>query len=99
MTVTTAETRNQSSARSIRPGMILPLVAGSSSFMNGKFMRLKKYSRPIQVMPAMKWIQRNSMSKFVWKSVGSETSDENNAIEASPPGGICVAETLQERSG
>src|SRR5439155_9266033 len=73
------------SARSIRSGMTLPLVLASSSFINGMFTRLKKYSRPTQVIPAMKWIQRSSIRKFVWKSEGSETSDTNNAIEASPP--------------
>src|SRR5579864_6409263 len=62
-TVTSADQRNHHKARSIKPGMTLPLVAGSSSCIDRKPTRLKKYSRPIQVMPARKWIQRSSIRK------------------------------------
>src|SRR6266700_7419186 len=76
--------------------MTLPLVAASSSFMNGMFTRLKKYSRPTHVMPATKWIQRRSIKKLVWKSCGKEISP---FIKAQSSGGIYVAETVQETSG
>src|SRR6266404_4044802 len=69
-TVTTDPQRNHQSARDIRAGRTFPLVAGSSSFINGTFTRLKKYSNPIQVMPAMKCTQRNSISRLVLKSEG-----------------------------
>src|SRR5258708_33453325 len=95
-TVTTADTRNHHRARSISPGMTLPLVVMSSSFMNGMFTRLKKYSRPTQVMPATKWIQRRIIKKLVWKSCGKEISP---FIKAQSSGGIYVAETVQETSG
>src|ERR1700730_13184139 len=69
-TVSTDPQRNHQSARDIRLGRTLPLVAGSSSFMNGTLTRLKKYNRPSQVMPPTKCNQRNSIRRFVWKSVG-----------------------------
>src|SRR5208337_661217 len=62
--------RNHHSARDIRLGRILPLVGGSSSFMNGTLTRLKKYSRPSQVTPPTKCNQRNSIRRLVVKSVG-----------------------------
>src|SRR6202158_24264 len=69
-TVSTDPQRNHHSARDIRLGRIFPLVAGSSSFMKGTLTRLKKYNRPSQVMPPTKCNQRNSIRRFVWKSVG-----------------------------
>src|SRR5258708_38185057 len=69
-TVSTDPQRNHHNARDIRLGRTLPLVAGSSSFMKGTFTRLKKYSRPSQVMPPTKCSQRNSIRRFVWTSVG-----------------------------
>src|ERR1700724_1386074 len=69
-TVSTDPQRNHHSARVIRLGRILPLVAGSSSFMKGTLTRLKKYSRPSQVIPPIKCNQRNSIRRFVWKSLG-----------------------------
>src|ERR1700693_6328565 len=69
-TVSTDPQRNHHRARDIRLGRIFPLVAGSRSFMNGTLTRLKKYSRPSQVMPPTKCSQRNSIRRFVWKSVG-----------------------------
>src|SRR5258707_10705706 len=38
--------------------------------MKGTLTRLKKYSRPSQVMPPTKCNQRNSIRRFVLKSVG-----------------------------
>src|SRR6266851_451504 len=69
-TVSTDPQRNHHNARDIRLGRILPLVAGSSSFMKGTLTRLKKYSKPSQVMPPTKCNQRNSIRRFVWNSVG-----------------------------
>src|SRR5713101_2087472 len=69
-TVTTAATRNHQRARDMRTGNTLPLVGGSSSFIKGTFTRLKKYNNPIQVTPAMKCTQRNSISRLVLKSEG-----------------------------
>src|SRR5947208_9146096 len=66
-TVTTDPQRNHQRARDIIAGRILPFVAGSISFMKGTFTRLKKYSTPIQVIAAMKCIQRNSINKLVFK--------------------------------
>src|ERR1700674_1782190 len=69
-TVSTDPQRNHHSARDIRLGRTLPLVAGSSSFMNGTLTRLKKYSRPSQVMPPTKCNQRKRIRRFVWRSGG-----------------------------
>src|SRR6266851_8267624 len=69
-TVSTDPQRNHHSARDIRLGRILPLVAGSSPFMKGTLTRLKKYSRPSQVTPPTKCNQRNSIRRLVLKSVG-----------------------------
>src|SRR5208282_5209368 len=69
-TVNTEAQRNHHRVRDIRLGRTLPLVAGSSSFMNGTLTRLKKYNRPSQVMPPMKCSQRNSMRRLVLKSAG-----------------------------
>src|ERR1700674_2648005 len=69
-TVSTDPQRNHHNARDIRLGRTLPLVAGSSSFMKGTLTRLKKYSRPTQVMPPTKCNQRNSIRRVVLKSVG-----------------------------
>src|SRR2546423_12601251 len=65
-----ADIRNHHRARVMSRGMTLPLVVASSSFINGTLTRLKKNSRPIQVMPATKWIQRTSIRKLVLKSEG-----------------------------
>src|ERR1035438_739920 len=69
-TVITDDQRNHHSARDIRLGRTLPLVAGSSSFMKGTLTRLKKYSRPSQVTPPTKCNQRNSIRRLMLKSVG-----------------------------
>src|SRR5580704_3359057 len=69
-TVSTDAQRNHQSARDIRLGSTLPLVVGSSSFMNGTLTRLKKYNRPSQVMPPIKCSQRNSIRRLVLKSEG-----------------------------
>src|ERR1019366_3896742 len=72
-TVSTDPQRNHHRARDIRLGRILPLVAGSRPFMKGTLTRLKKNSRPSQVMPPTKCNQRNSISRLVLKSVGKLT--------------------------
>src|ERR1035438_1136487 len=69
-TVRTDDQRNHHSARDIRLGRTLPLVAGSSPFMKGTLTRLKKYSRPSQVTPPTRCSQRNSIRRLVLKSVG-----------------------------
>src|ERR1700690_1382968 len=69
-TVSTEAQRNHHKARDIRSGSTLPLVAGSRPFMNGRLTDLKKYNRPIQVMPPTKCNQRNIMRRFVLASVG-----------------------------
>src|ERR1700681_572758 len=69
-TVSTDAQRNHHKARDIRFGRTLPLVLASRSFINGTLTRLKKYSRPSQVIPPTKCNQRNSMRRFVVKSPG-----------------------------
>src|ERR1700686_1792326 len=69
-TVSTDAQRNHHKARDIRLGRTLPFVLASRSFINGTLTRLKKYSRPSQVIPPTKCNQRNSIRRFVWKSVG-----------------------------
>src|ERR1039458_1539398 len=69
-TVSTDPQRNHHNARDIRLGTILPLVVGSSSFMNGTLTRLKKYSKPSQVTPPTKCNQRNSIRRLVLKPEG-----------------------------
>src|SRR5262249_51252897 len=50
-TVTKADQRNHQRAGSINGGMTFPRIKGSSSLIQGKPTKLKKYKRPIQVMP------------------------------------------------
>src|SRR5208283_5069839 len=69
-TVSTELQRNHQRARDIRLGRTLPLVTGSSPFMNGTLTRLKKYSRPSQVTPPTKCSQRNNIKRLVLGSVG-----------------------------
>src|ERR1039458_8682158 len=69
-TVSTDPQRNHQSARDMRPGRILPLVAGSRPFIKGTLTRLKKYTKPSQVMPPTRCNQRNSIRRLVLKSEG-----------------------------
>src|ERR1035441_3060263 len=57
-TVTSALQRNQFRAGKVRFWKILGFMLASTCFMKGTLMRLKKYSSPTQVIPAMKWNQR-----------------------------------------
>ena len=59
--VTVAPCRNQASARGISLGMTTFFCPASNSFMNAVLIRLKKYSKPIHVIPARKWSQRSTM--------------------------------------
>src|SRR5712692_1355658 len=58
--VNIAPQRNHHSARGINWGTTSLLVAGCKAAVTWALMRLKKYSTPIQVIPATKWIQRNN---------------------------------------
>src|SRR5258705_6361963 len=69
-TVTTELQRNHHRARDINAGNTLLFVGASSSFRNGTFTRLKKYSNPTQAIPATKCTQRNSIKWLVGKSEG-----------------------------
>src|SRR5450759_1057213 len=60
-TVATALQRNHHRARRISLGTTIPRDFASSSCTKGTPTRLKKYSSPIQVMPATKWIQRSTI--------------------------------------
>src|ERR1019366_1115029 len=53
--------RNHHKARRISLGTTIPRDFASSSCTNGTPTRLKKYNRPIQVMPATKWTQRSAI--------------------------------------
>src|SRR5256885_1694316 len=58
-TVTRALQRNQFRAGKVKFWKILGLAAASTCFMKGTLIRLKKYSRPTQAMPAIMWNQRS----------------------------------------
>ena len=56
--VQAAPQRNQKSARGSSSGFTFFLVSPSCVPWKGMFTKLKKYSMPIQTMPASTWIQR-----------------------------------------
>src|SRR5664279_5631700 len=60
-TVITALQRNHHKARRISLGTTITRDFASSSCTNGTPTRLKKYNRPLQVMPATKGIQRSAI--------------------------------------
>ena len=63
--VRAAAQRNHQSARHVSLSKASPRAAGLSSAYAGTWTKLKKYSRPIHVMPPNTWNHRNSVSKPV----------------------------------
>ena len=61
---TTGRTRGWNYAGSVMYWNTFGFAAASTCFIKGTFTRLKKYSNPIQVIPARKWIQRKMICTF-----------------------------------
>src|ERR1700738_1770663 len=64
ITVTSADHRNHAIARDISTGYTFMRTPGSSAFIEGVATRLKKYSKPIQVIPKIKCSQRSAINSF-----------------------------------
>src|ERR1700740_1795695 len=64
ITVTSADHRNHAIARDINTGYTLTRAAGSSAFIEGVPTKLKKYSKPIQMIPKMKCSHRSAINSF-----------------------------------
>src|SRR6266568_5715369 len=78
-TVASALQRNQFSAGRVKFWKTLGFMPASTCFMKETLIRLKKSSRPTQVIPAMKWNQRRmswvaSLPVIVGNTVAAATA-------------------------
>src|SRR5215472_5671634 len=64
ITVTSADQRNQAMARDISTGYTFTRTPASSRLIEGMATKLKKYSKPIQVIPNMKCSQRTAINSL-----------------------------------
>src|ERR1700724_1647418 len=64
ITVTSADHRNHAIARDINTGYTFTRPPGSSAFIEGVPTKLKKYSKPIQMIPKIKCSHRSAINSL-----------------------------------
>src|SRR6266404_2299808 len=83
ITVTSADHRNHAIARAINTGYTFTRTPGSSAFIEGVPTKLRKYSKPIQMIPKIKCSHRSAINSLAAGSLKKLKCGFHSGNEAS----------------